>query len=77
MVWPLIDSDLWIAVVVVCETPGRAGEPKQDDAVQDKAVHQSDNMAIKDLAMDVTKEPNPHIHGAITHPSETIGERKG
>ena len=71
MVWPLIDSDLWVAVVVVGETPGRAGEPRQDDAVQDKADHQTDNVAIEDLSMDVTEEPNPHIQGT------QLAEEKG
>ena len=69
MVWPLIHSDLWVAVAVAGETPGRASEPKPDGAVQDKAIHETDNVAIEDLSIDFTEEPNPHIHGTQPYTS--------
>ena len=69
IVWPLIHSDLWVAVAVAGETPGRASEPKPDDAVQEKVIHETDNVAIEDLPMDFTEEPNPHIHGTQPYTS--------
>ena len=67
MMWPLIDSDIWVAVVVAGETPGKARNQKHDGALQDKAIPQTDNVAIKDLPMDPNEEPKTQMHG--THPS--------
>ena len=60
-VWPLIDSNLWIAVVVVGETPGRTDERNQNQAKEFKATHPIKNIAPENNGMDICELPQPNL----------------
>ena len=59
-IWPLIDSNLWIAVVVAGETPGRIRERNQNP-------NSTDETAPDDVGLDMGELPQPNIHCTQEH----------